>query len=49
MPIRINYLIPSSDDQTTLGRIIFLNEFKKPTMDFPYLYMTENQILKHKN
>ena len=50
MSIKINYLIPSDKDQSLIGRIVFLRNFKQTSVDFPYFYMGEkNEILNQNN
>ncbi len=50
MSIKINYLIPSNKDQTLIGRIVFLKNFRLTSVDFPYFYMGEkNEILNQIN
>jgi hypothetical protein len=50
MSIKINYLIPSDKDQSLIGRIVFLRNFKETGVDFPYFYMgARNEILNQNN
>lgn len=49
MSIKINYLIPSNKDQAVVGRLVFLNSFKPPSIGFPYLYIGDNTTLYYDN
>lgn len=50
MSIKISYLIPSSKNQIIIGRLVFLKNFKKTSIEFPYFYFGErNEILNQSN
>jgi hypothetical protein len=50
MSIKISYLIPSSKNQIIIGRLVFLKNFIKTSIEFPYFYFGErNEILNQSN
>lgn len=46
MPIKINYLTPSDANKALIGKLVFMNEYRTPAVDFPYYYLgPKNEII----
>ena len=50
MSLKISYLTPSNKNQTLLGKIVFYNTYREPSISFPYFYLGKKaEIVYYQN